>query len=46
MHLYTLSIKNSLQAMELKMNFPTILTVKGVGEGIQFLWLGVLFGSI
>ena len=45
MHLYSLSIKKYSPSHGIKWNFPTTLTAKGVGEGILFLWLEVLFGS-
>ena len=38
--------KNLMSKPYIKWKFPITLSLKGVGKGIQFPWLGVLFGSI
>ena len=45
MHIYSLRSINSLQAMEMHGNFHPHIPQNVAGEGIQFPWIGVLFGS-
>ena len=45
MHRYS-KHRNLISKPYIKWNIPITLSAKGVGKGILFPWLGVLFGSI